>query len=366
MAWVFLSLVTAIIIRERLRLIGVRQAFHFNETVANKLSSRTVLFLNVPRENLAHENLQATFGEDAYKSWPVPKIDKLEGLVEQRRDLLRRLETAQVELSQTAAKARERKQHAGHGPDSNTEMNNLVPKEHRPRHRPKLVNHSVDTIDFAREKTQELNKEISALQNEDDPKTLSETESAIFVAYKTQAAAHSACELVRFSTILPVEHRYLHVLPEQVHWQNLTRSSSDRTWRAFFALIFVIAFTIFFSIPAGLVATLSNVGYLSEHVEWLGFINELPDIVFSLLQGLLPPFLVSWFVSYVPKLFRRKSSLPPYAHRRLADTDRRREFVWRADQGTSRAQDASLVLHIFSHTSLPHNHILIGGGRRSL
>ena len=70
------------------------------------------------------------------------------------------------------------------------------------------------------------------------------------------------------------------------------------------ALAFIIVFTIFFAIPVGLISTLSNVKSLANRYDWLDWINRLPPWILGLLTGLLPPYLVSEFVSYVPKLFR--------------------------------------------------------------
>ena len=82
-----------------------------------------------------------------------------------------------------------------------------------------------------------------------------------------------------------------------------------RLSKASFALVFVIVFTIFFSIPVGLLGTISNVKYLADNVSWLSWLSDLPPVILSLLEGLLPPFLVSYFVSYVPKLFRHIAKL---------------------------------------------------------
>jgi hypothetical protein len=40
----------------------------------------------------------------------------------------------------------------------------------------------------------------------------------------------------------------------------------------------------------------------------------LPDWLIGLISGLAPPFLISWLVSYVPKLFRREYLLSRVVH----------------------------------------------------
>ena len=87
-----------------------------------------------------------------------------------------------------------------------------------------------------------------------------------------------------------------------------------RVSKASLGLVFVIAFTIFFSIPTSILGTISNISYLADNYEWLNFLNELPDWLIGLISGLAPPFLISWLVSYVPKLFRREYPLSAVFH----------------------------------------------------
>jgi len=131
----------------------------------------------------------------------------------------------------------------------------------------------------------------------------------VFVTFKSQAAAHRAYQRITLSPRLPVQDRFLAVQPKEVLWHSVEMSTSRRLSKASLALIFVIAFTIFFSIPVGLIGTISNVKYLADRVSWLSWLNDLPPTVIGLLTGLVPPYLTSWFVSYVPKLFRHVAKL---------------------------------------------------------
>ncbi|GAB7355588.1 hypothetical protein MBLNU459_g6056t1 [Dothideomycetes sp. NU459] len=196
----------------------------------------------------------------------------------------------------------------GHQP-TRVEVTSLVPRADRPKHRLKpIIGPSVDTIDWSCKKIIDLTEEIEQVRRDFRDKPLPD-KSAIFVAFSTQAAAHRAFETVEFSPKLPIAHRYLGVQPKEVIWDTLTWTPAVRASKASFALVFVIVFIIFFSVPVGVIGTISNVKYLADNVQWLGFIKDLPPVVLGLLEGLLPPFLVSWFVSYVPKLFRNIAKL---------------------------------------------------------
>lgn len=309
-AVVFFTTVIGLIARERLRLIGARQAYLLNELNASRISSKTVLFLNAPREALNPDSMKRIFGEKAVKSWPVKDLEGLPDLVQERSEVAYKLEGAEVELAQKANKKRMRQLKENSGTNgvhaTDTDVTSLVPPESRPTHKLKpIVGTTVDTIDWSRKRIVDLTEQITQSRASLNDASLPD-QSAVFVAFETQAAAHQAYEKVKFAPRLPIQHRYLGVQPKEVLWETLTWTPAARASKASLALVFVIAFIIFFSIPVGIIGTISNVKYLANNVKWLGFINNLPPVVLGLLEGLLPPFLVSWFVSYVPKLFRSK------------------------------------------------------------
>lgn len=87
-------------------------------------------------------------------------------------------------------------------------------------------------------------------------------------------------------------------------WKNITLSLQTRLSKAGIATIFIIALIILWSIPIGLVATLSNITYLTDKVKFLRFINNFPPWLLGLITGLLPPYLMSSLIAYVPKFMR--------------------------------------------------------------
>lgn len=296
-AWLFFGIIFAVLVYERLRLVGIRQAHYLNEPHSERLSARTVLFTNVPHDALLPENLERYFGKEAQRSWPVKDAGDLEDLVEARKAAAMDLESAEFDLLVRAAKR------------SDVENGRSVPQHQRPATRePPLIGSKIDAITSKRQAVIKLDEKITAHRLAPS-RTLPE-QAGVFVAFLDQAAAHRAYEHIRFKTpAIPFADRYLDVQPKEVLWKNLTTPTSVRLTKSTAALAFVIVFTIFFSIPIGLIGTLSNVGYLAEQVSWLAWIKDLPPVVFGLLTGLLPPFLISEFTSYVPKLFRHIARL---------------------------------------------------------
>jgi calcium permeable stress-gated cation channel len=302
-AWVLFLGVLALIAVERLQLIGVRQAYLLDEKMSVRLSARTVLFLNAPPEACQSENLKEYFGEDAEISWPLRDTGDLDDLVAKRTGTAHALESAEMDLIVAAVKNQKSDRRSGIGEDGE-----LVPKSKRPTKRsPPLVGSKYDPITKSRNEIGELSDRIEKVRNA--PGRTFPEHTAIFVAFNSQAAAHRAFQRLRFGPPMPMEDRFLAVTPKEVLWKNLAMPVPNRLSKASVALFFVIAFTIFFSIPVGLIGTLSNAKELADRYEWLEWLNDLPPSVLGLLVGLVPPFLTSWFVSYVSKLFRHIAKL---------------------------------------------------------
>ncbi|KAK0882118.1 hypothetical protein LTR87_004073 [Friedmanniomyces endolithicus] len=297
-AWVFFLGIVAFIAWERLRLIGVRQAYYRSDEYASRLSSRTVLWLNAPRDACQPENMVKFFGEEATKLWAVRDTGDLESLIEKRNGAAYALERAELDLIIEAVQLRKSKGQVAPANRTNggteLESQDPVPRRKRPTQREMpLVGTKVDAIDKSRATVGKLAERIDARRLA--PSRNIPEQSAVFVAFNSQPAAHRAYHL-------PAAFANARPLPSRTAEGGT--SVTERVSKASLALTFVIVFTIFFSIPVGLIGTISNVKTLAETVSWLSWVNSLPPVILGLLTGLLPPFLVSYFVSYVPKLFR--------------------------------------------------------------
>ena len=302
-AWVLFLGVLVLIAVERLQLIGVRQAYLLDEKKAARLSARTVLFLNAPPKACQAENLKEYFGEDAEISWPVKDAGDLEDLVASRTATAYALESAQMDLIVAAVKHVK-----GDRRSQIDEDGNIVPKSKRPmKRKPPLIGSTFDPIESSRRMIGELTEKIETVRSA--PGRNIPEHAAVFVAFNSQAAAHRAYQRISFPPKLPMEDRFLALTPKEVLWKNLAMPVPVRLSKASMALAFVIAFTIFFSIPVGIIGTISNAKELADRVSWLEWLNDLPPVVLGLLVGLVPPYLTSWFVSYVPKLFRHIAKL---------------------------------------------------------
>ncbi|KZM19602.1 membrane protein [Ascochyta rabiei] len=296
-AWVFFGFVMFTVARERLWLIGLRQAWNLSKPIANRLSSRTVLFLSAPTAALDESNMRRFFGDDAVKVWPVAKAEKLQSLISSRDAKIDELEIAEISLIQKANEEGRRGQKRNHGqritygslPDS-------VKQSLRPTQRLKTtkpVGKQVDGIDWARDQLLEKEEEIQKARESNESATSQHGAAAVFVQFRTQSAAQAAYQQVVSSDVLSLTPRFIGVLPSEVFWNNLTIEPARRISQGILAHALVIALIIFWSIPVAFVGAVSNVTYLAENFKFLSFLNHLPDSVINLLTGLVPPLLLS-------------------------------------------------------------------------
>lgn len=312
-AWVFFSFVMFTVARERLWLIGLRQAWNLSKPNANRLSSRTVLFLSAPTATLDEANIQRFFGNDAVKVWPVTKAEKLQKLVSSRDSKVDELETAEISLIQKAneegrrSQGRHRGQRITYGSLSDSVKQSLRPTQRLKTKTP--VGKQVDSIDYSRDQLLEKEEEIKQARESNASAQSHHGAAAVFVQFRTQSAAQKAYQHVASSDILSLTPRFTGVLPNEIVWENLTIEPSRRISQGILAHGLVIALIIFWSIPVAFVGAVSNISYLAENFKFLSFLNELPDSVINLLTGLVPPLLLSALSKYVPKIFRCKCNL---------------------------------------------------------
>ncbi|KAI0441374.1 hypothetical protein F4803DRAFT_523573 [Xylaria telfairii] len=315
MAWVFLGFVMFTVTRERLWLIGLRQAWTLATPNAKRLSSRTVLFLSAPKAALEQSNMARFFGDDAVRIWPITKPEALQTLVSERDSLVEKLESAEAVLIHKANSSEARSTIDGDRYKfSYSDLPDLVKRLIRLRSKPKVFpfgslfdfrySKKEDTIQSLRDQIKEKGERIDGMRRSYEiggPRGA----AAVFVEFKTQAEAQRASQQVASSNPLALMPRYTDVKPNEIIWDNLTIPPVRRISEEGMATTIVILSIVFWSIPSGLVGTLSNISYLAENFEWLSFLNELPDPVIGILSGLLPPLLTSLLSKDVPLLYRK-------------------------------------------------------------
>ncbi|KEY74939.1 hypothetical protein S7711_01288 [Stachybotrys chartarum IBT 7711] len=308
LAWVFFTFVMFTIARERLWLICLRQAWTLSKNSSSRLSSRTILFLSAPEAALEQSNMKRIFGEGAVRIWPAIDSTNLSSLVSDRDYSVEQLEVAETRLITRALKQIKKKQ-GNSQQSSEWSSYESLPQQVRDRIRPRhhagraMTGEKVDSIRWYRQRINESVSEVERARQERHGVDGGGS-AAVFVEFKNHADAQQAAQQVISPGILELTPRYLGVAPTEVIWKNLFLSPERRISQEGVATALVLALIVFWSLPSALVGLLSNISYLADNLDWLAWLNTLPDPVMGVLSGLLPPMISSLLNSYVPNIFR--------------------------------------------------------------
>lgn len=305
------GLVMIIIARESFYAVNIRQAYRRSPWGASRLSSKTILFTNVPK-NIGQNTLFEMF-PGVKHAWVASNCKKLQELVDDRDDTALKLETAEVQLSRDANEnrlkaAKGKKAYQGQEEDGTKWLN---PKD-RPTHKLKfLIGKKVDTIEYGRQHLAEL---IPKIQQEQDKHWNGQGDlvGAVFLTFDTQKSAQDAWQMMQHRKNKPnskMSARQLGVLPQEVVWNNLRISVPEHWVRWLAATAFVTVTIIFFAVPVAFVGTVSQINYLTDRFAWLRWINSIPTVILGVITGLLPTIMLAVLMALVPIIFRLLAKL---------------------------------------------------------
>lgn len=306
-----------LVTRETIYYVNLRQAFLLNPTFANRISSRTVLFISVPAAYLEEGKLRKVFGSAVRNIWIAADSEKVDELVEKRDEIANKLESAEVKLIKTANGERLKAIKNGASQeeqpviDDNGESGSLasrwLPQKERPTHKLGkfgLYGKKVDTINWARSELETLIPETEAAQS---TYLAGETKKvgSVFIEFAHQSDAQIAFQTLAHHQALQMSPRYIGVHPSEVIWGSLTISWWQRVVRRFAVVGFIAALIVFWAIPVAAVGLISNVTYL-EQFSWLSWLKDIPSWIMGVVSGLLPSVALSILMSLVPIIMRRK------------------------------------------------------------
>ena len=270
------GIVMYIITRETIYFINLRHAYLLAPFNAARISSRTILFTDVPNEYMNKEKLSALFGPSMRRAWLATKCDDLTDKVEKRDKDAFMLEGAEIKLSQTANKRRlkwekkndKRKDAPADGADAEAALPGAryQKQKDRPTHRLgkiPLIGKKVDTIDWTRTELKSLVPEVEKDQlahRKEDAKVL----NAVFVEFNTQLAAEAAYRRMTPRKSPRMNPRAISATPNEVVWKNLRIKKIERTGRTFAANTFLTLMILFWAIPVAVVGAISNINYLTN------------------------------------------------------------------------------------------------------
>lgn len=161
-------------------------------------------------------------------------------------------------------------------------------------HKPK-----VDSLDYWTDEQARLQTEISGLGE-----TATLTPAAIVIFSNKRAAALLAQANIATSatawTIVRAGE------PDGTHWPAFGISSIDAEVRILLVCVFMVLFTLLWTIPATFIASLFSLKELTSlgAFSWLDFILDWNPALLGLIEGALPPIIMSVLIGLIPALFR--------------------------------------------------------------
>ncbi|KAF1848874.1 DUF221-domain-containing protein [Cucurbitaria berberidis CBS 394.84] len=314
-SFIFLGFILVVVARESFFTVNLRQAYRRSPYGASRLSSRTILFTNVPT-TLSQSALFEMF-TGVKHAWVASNTKELDKLVEDRDKTALKLETAEVQLSRDAnlnrIKADKGKKHfvAGDVADGTKWID---PKK-RPTHKLKfLIGKKVDTIEYGRSHLAELLPKITQEQDK-HWNGQGALVGAVFLEFDTQRHAQDAWLMMQKKKTKPnskLQARQLGVMPQEVVWGNLRIKPAEHFVRWAAATAFICVMIIFFAVPVGFVGIISNINYLADRFSWLEWILKIPQVILGVITGLLPAVMLAVLMALVPIFCRLVAKLAGY------------------------------------------------------
>jgi hypothetical protein len=239
-----------IIARESFYTVNIRQAYRRSPWGASRLSSKTILFTNVPK-TLGENTLFEMF-PGVKHAWVASNCKELQELIDDRDDTAFKLEAAEIQLSRDANVNRMKTAKGKKAYQSGEGVDKFINPKDRPTHKLKfLIGKKVDTITYGRQHLAEL---IPKIQIEQTKHWQGEAElvGAVFVVFDTQKSAQDAWQMMQHRKTKPnskMSARQLGVLPQEVVWNNLRIGVPEHWVRWLLATAFITVMIIFFAIP---------------------------------------------------------------------------------------------------------------------
>jgi hypothetical protein len=202
-AWAFLSWVMFMITRELIYATQLRQQYMTSPFESSRISTRTVLFVNVPEELRNEERLRKEY-DGVRAVWLVSVPEELDEKVDDRDKAATKLENTEVKMLKTFVKKQIKKEkkaakkgdHEGATIARDEERNEIaVEKKDRPTHRLPVLKFlpfgkKVDSIQWSRNELQRLIPEVE--RGQQNARTdRSKVQGACFIEFESVDAARA-------------------------------------------------------------------------------------------------------------------------------------------------------------------------------
>ncbi|KAI5480450.1 AMP deaminase [Pseudohyphozyma bogoriensis] len=316
--WINTFYVLYLIKRELAAFVVLRQDFLMSRKHAMLAQSKTVLVTGVPKEHLTVDAMTkfcSVLPGGVQRVWLARDLGDLPDYYDRRLKACKKLESAETKLLRLAAKAiRKNKVQDAPSPSDLEADSSLaaryVPAKKRPSHKLGflgLFGKKVDTIEWARDEIAETNRllaEGTATLSGAEADAKYPPESAAFIQFNTQIAAHMFAQCLAHHAPLRMSARYIEVSQEDVIWSNLSINPYQAKVRYAISWAFTIGLIVAWAFPVAFVGLISNVSSLCISAPWLAWLCKLPTPVNGIIQGVLPPVALAVLFILLPIVLR--------------------------------------------------------------
>ncbi|KAG9055422.1 hypothetical protein FS842_002232 [Serendipita sp. 407] len=95
--------------------------------------------------------------------------------------------------------------------------------------------------------------------------------------------------------------------PKDIIWQNITMSDAARRSQRMIGWLWLALICFLYTIPLLFVSLVANLSHIAQYVKFLDTWQTDSQWTFALVNGILPPAIVSFFGFFLPKIMRRLS-----------------------------------------------------------
>ncbi|EGD99422.1 hypothetical protein TESG_06856 [Trichophyton tonsurans CBS 112818] len=290
-SWIFFGVVFLMVCRESIFYAALRQAYLLSPLYADRISSRTVLFMSVPQSYQNKAKLSKIFGDSVKRVWISEDTSKLATLVRKRDRLAYSLEDAETKYVKAAHAAR---------------LKALKKQGRDP----------------------EVSLEQAAVKQNSNESDLDQSPWLLNVKRPSRLAHYFFGEKVdiiedlrsRLATLIPkvndLQQEYRVGEAKSVLWARTTVFMVPENHQKIAVQGFITVMIIFWSIPSAFIGSISNITYLTNLLKFLKFVNDLPSFIKGIISGLLPAAGLAILMAAVPWIMRwcaRQSGVPSTA-----------------------------------------------------
>lgn len=298
-AWLYYGGIIFCVAREAVYYLHVRQAYLLLPAIAGRLSSKTVLFTNVPTDYLNEARLRETFSSIIHVWLPTDCKD-LDELVDDRNSTAMKLEGAEVKLSKTANDKRLKAEKKNAKQDGD-----YLTQKDRPTHKLGkfgLYGKKVDTIDWCRTHLAESKTKVEA-ERETHLSGKAKFSSAVFIEFANVQAAQAAYHKTHVKAPKGFVPRATGSTPSEVIWKNLNMGNTQRLIRTLVVSGIIAAMIIFWLVITAFIGLVSNLKFLESKAPFLKFLDKLGPVS-GIITNLLPAVALAVALMLVPIIMR--------------------------------------------------------------